>query len=55
MILLRITSRRFASASARSADMREAWLRIYVGSGDHIRIEVGDDLLLIGALRILLP
>jgi hypothetical protein len=38
-----------------NADMREAWLRIYVARGDHIRIKVEDDLLLIGALRILLP
>jgi hypothetical protein len=36
-------------------DMRDAWLTIYVHYGDHIRLEVGKDLLLIRALRVLLP
>jgi hypothetical protein len=36
-------------------DMRDAWLTIYIHSGEHIRCEVGDDLLLIRALRVLLP
>jgi hypothetical protein len=36
-------------------EARRAWLRFYMNSGDHIRLEVGEDLLLIRALRILLP
>jgi hypothetical protein len=35
--------------------MRRAWLAIYIRHGEHIRLEVGDDLLLIRALRVLLP
>jgi hypothetical protein len=35
--------------------MRSAWLRICVDGGDHLRDQVGDDLLLAHALRVLLP
>jgi hypothetical protein len=34
---------------------RRAFLRLYVRSGDHIRLETGDDLTLIRGLRVLLP
>jgi hypothetical protein len=35
--------------------MRSAWLRICVNGGDHLRDQVGDDLPLAHALRVLLP
>jgi hypothetical protein len=34
---------------------REVFLRLYIRSGDHIRQETGDDLVLIKGLRVLLP
>ncbi len=46
-------------ASARLAvvgrEMQDAFLRLWIRHGDHIRCEAGNDLALIRALRVLLP
>jgi hypothetical protein len=36
-------------------DLRIGFARVWLNSGDHIRSEVGDDLILIGGLKALLP
>jgi hypothetical protein len=47
--------RRCARLTDVSEEMRQAMLRIWITSGDHLRGEVGDDLVLKTALRVLLP
>jgi hypothetical protein len=47
--------RRAAKLDALPANVRSAFLRIWVHHGDHIRSEVNDDLVLIRGLRRLLP
>jgi hypothetical protein len=47
--------RRAAKLNGLPANVRSAFLRVWVRSGDHIRSEVNDDLILIRGLRRLLP
>lgn len=47
--------RALAKVEITSEEMRAGWLRLWLRDGDHIRQEVGDDLILIRALRVLLP
>lgn len=46
---------RLARLDRVSRDMQWMWLQFYIQWGEHTRVEVGDDLLLIRALRVLLP
>jgi hypothetical protein len=46
---------RLAKLDRVKPDMQRAWLQIHIHYGDHVRLEVGDDLLMIRALRVLLP
>jgi hypothetical protein len=47
--------RRAAKLDGLSANVRAGFLRVWVRSGDHIRNDVNDDLILIQGLRRLLP
>jgi hypothetical protein len=51
----RLVVRRCARLTDVSEEMRQAMLRIWTTSGDHLRGEVRDDLVLKTALRVLLP
>jgi hypothetical protein len=51
----RLVFRRCARLTDVSEDMRQAMLRVWITSGDHLRSEVTDDLILKAGLRALLP
>jgi hypothetical protein len=47
--------RRVAKLNQVEPRMQQAWLDTWINNGDHIRQETGNDLVLIHALRVLLP